>query len=1595
MKKINIFALLFVIILSISQVSFGLPVFGSIKGTVRDAGTGMPLAGVTLYAFSGLQSGVGARVSSPSAPSTMTDSSGKYILTGLPVGSTVILANLPGYLYSSKTVSILTNTTTEVNYSLTQVPSGPGSIKGVITDASNGEPISGARVILAPSGTDDGATAYSDDSGNYEFDNFNPGTAFVTAAKDGYYLSGVSTNIPSNSMGLANLALSSIPEKGAVRGVVRDASSGAPLAGISLSVLNRATPIATVVSDARGRFIFPTLDPGPAVILASGEQVYFYSIKTVTVITGTTQILRFALNQIPPDVTGYGSVNGTITDVVSGLPITGVRVVLSPSGSDDGAETFTDDYGNYSFTDFNPGLVYLAASKDGYTLSIKSTIIIPLSTVEQDFALASGALPGVNGSIRGVVTNSVTGLPVSGARVILAPAGSDGADERMTDGLGRYSFIGYNAGPAFISASKDGFVLNGKSVTILSNNTTVTNFALVPIISKGVVTGTVYDNNGSPLQGVSLSVINGSSIIPTVMTDENGQFIFPAVDAGPASILATGEIYYFYSIKTAAVISNGTTNVNFYLTPIRPLLGSIQGTVTDTVTGIPVPDARVILAPSGSDNGASIYTDENGKYIFTDVNLGPTFVIASKDGYFLNVKTTSILALNTVVQNFALIPVTPPVAPIGSIKGTVTDVSTMAVIGNVQISVTVAPSMSSYTSVSDSSGKYILTGLPTGNAYVTGQKAGYNTATRVVSIIAASTTVANMKLESIVTTTKGSLDGYVYEDSTYTPISGAIIYLNLPAPPISGTVNRVSGISALQTSTDSAGHYVFQSVDAGRYNISAVKAGFFTGSTSVIINVNANTHQNFYLGRIPVNNAVLRGIISNAITLAPLPNTVLTLTLGSAPPLTTTTDSTGFYQFTGLAGGPGTLRVQHSNYYDVVISGVLLSHVTTNCSLSLFPINNAVLKGIVTNANTSAVIPNALITLTLVSATPLTTNTDSTGYYQFTGLAGGTGTLKAQRSNFNDKTISITVASNATTESNISMIPISNAVLKGIVTNANTSAVIPNALITLTLDSASYLTTNTDSTGFYQFTGLAGGSGTLKAQRSGYNDKTISITVASNATTTSNISLIPISNAVLKGTISNASTLAVIPNAQITLTLSSTIPLTTISDSSGRYQFSGLPSGSASLNVQRVGFFDKTISVSLVSHSTTISNINLVPIPIPAKGVLEGYILDESNYNPIPGAVVYLKLPVSKSGAITTNSMGLQDTGIIAQTYSDNSGFYIFTSLDTGRYDVTANKDGYIGSTGSATITGNATTELYFILRAVNPLKGAVKGKVTDANTGLPLKNVFVFVSIEPGVWYSNLNNLYTKTDSTGNYLLKDIPYGNYTIKAIFNGYINGEQPVAIISGGTTLLNFALMPIPAPEYGSVNGTISDSSTALPIANAIVYIASVPESSVSSNDNVNFTYTNASGYYSISSVRTGIRTVVAYKYGYKSARQNVTVSTSSAAIVNLALTSFGSGTRGIHVSVRDADSRKSISGATVFTPVTQEILPTSSWDNFWSVSNNNGDASVGNIPDGTQLVVVSKEGYDSQTIPVSIDDGLAQININLNKTQQNGNGKKLF
>ncbi|MBI2627034.1 MAG: S8 family serine peptidase [Parcubacteria group bacterium] len=184
---------------------------------------------------------------------------------------------------------------------------------------------------------------------------------------------------------------------------------------------------------------------------------------------------------------------------------------------------------------------------------------------------------------------------------------------------------------------------------------------------------------------------------------------------------------------------------------------------------------------------------------------------------------------------------------------------------------------------------------------------------------------------------------------------------------------------------------------------------------------------------------------------------------------------------------------------------------------------------------------------------------------------------------------------------------------------------------------------------------------------------------------------------------------------------------------------------------------DNKYGWGLVSAAAAVAAVG--PVEPPAIGTISGTVTDADTTNPIAGATV---------------------TDGTRSTTTDTNGNYSIADVPEGTYRVNASADGYNNaSETNVSVTADTTTTVDFALTAV--VYGTIDGTVTDETTGVVIEGATVTDGTRQAT-----------TDSTGYYLIADVPEGNYVVMASATGYQDASQSVTVTGNSTTKVDFAL-----------------------------------------------------------------------------------------------------------------------------------------------------------------------------------------------------------
>lgn len=511
-------------------------------------------------------------------------------------------------------------------------------------------------------------------------------------------------------------------------------------------------------------------------------------------------------------------------------------------------------------------------------------------------------------TVSGVVKeNDTAGAAIGGATVTLTPTGGGTALLDTTDNTGAFSIAnvpGTAAAPVTyrIAAAKAGYRVMTNFTRVTVNNATGTftqNLYLIPTATVGTytVSGIVYDSlSGSaltPIVGARVILSStagfGATVHDTIATVTGGAYTFDSVAVGAYTLTVSDAAHATQTANITITVRNVATDFKL----LRTVVASIAGTVTDSAAATAIVGAKVYLLTSGRFGALldSTVTATGGTYTLSNVpssGAGITYTVrASATDYVTGSVTATVTGTAATTANIKLIKIA-----MASITGTVTDSSTAGVALLAGVSVTLRTGGTTVDSVvTGADGKYTFPNVASGVTYtIRAALTGYMTSNTNIAVAGTTTRTVDIRMVKIPT---GSLIIVVDKRTDSSAISGA-------------SVAATSGATVLSGTTGSTGVISFASVVTGTWGITITAAGFTAVNSTTVLVANRNDTVKVYLTAAAGGTKVLKGVVEDSSTSAPLQHVAVVLTVtgagigGGTLTLVDSTDVSGAYSFAGI-----------------------------------------------------------------------------------------------------------------------------------------------------------------------------------------------------------------------------------------------------------------------------------------------------------------------------------------------------------------------------------------------------------------------------------------------------------------------------------------------------------------------------------------------------------------------------------------------------------------------------------------------------------------------------------------------------------------------
>ena len=908
----------------------------------------------------------------------ISDASGAFSIAGVPVGNVAIeAAHVPTASKLLLAAQIPTAGATVVQdlrlLPVAQIQIQTGTVKGQVFRA-DGTTSAGAGI---PVFTTSGGFATTDSSGSYSIAGIPVGSTSIRAIDQAQLQqASVTTTIVGGTAVTANLLL--FGGTGTIVGVVRDAD-GTPVAGAIVG-----GGIALVSTSATGDFTLTDVPIGQRTVTALDQARQLTGSASVTLSvpgeTARTQVILEA----------RGAIAGRVFEADAITPVSSLKVFVLGARN---LSTVTDANGGYRFDNIPVGPYTVSAFRsdfsDGNVAQTKLTFKGEVRRTDVVFQ-GKGRITGVVFAADGVTPLGATvGLSELQVKIgTLKPPDNFQClgDVQVGDqtfelpkcesvGIGfttvpltrvinndvtsgTFAFENVFVGPFTVQAA------NGFSPTVMTASGSIpqrgaTATVRLQLVATSVVKGTVLRPDKTPAgKDVVVTFNSGTLNNVKVVTDEQGHFLLPLVNAGSFEVTAEDPASGFVGKTNGNVEPGQTADIT-----IR-LLG--RGTVTVIVSGSNglIPGAQVTL------HGGNFPFDERHGV----TNASGSLVFAGGDAVTEGPFSVSAVAPATGVSGFGSGSISSPdghadVAlslpdEAGTIHGRFLRTDNVTGVPNAQVRLSSSRGEAFATTAAD--GSFSFTGVAKGGVTVEGFDAVTARRGRTSGEIVAN--LQDLPLD-IVEVPQGSVKGVVRLSKDNSAVAGASVTIS------------VSSVFGAQFSTTSAadGSFRFPAVSKGNFTVQATDPSTgIAGSTPGSLDAEGDDVSVDVLLQVPAVGRV-EGFVRTATGAPALAAQVV---LNGGP--TTTVDNNGFYVFDSVPKGSVSL---------VAIAGIgpdgQIARGEVAFDGDVEPIDLQFIgTGTVTGTVTKAGAPVAFAQVTLTSHNAINksfgaqTQTDSSGHFE-------------------------------------------------------------------------------------------------------------------------------------------------------------------------------------------------------------------------------------------------------------------------------------------------------------------------------------------------------------------------------------------------------------------------------------------------------------------------------------------------------------------------------------------------------------------------------------------------------------------------------------
>ena len=701
-----------------------------------------------------------------------------------------------------------------------------------------------------------------------------------------------------------------------------------------------------------------------------------------------------------------------------------------------------------------------------------------------------------------------------------------------------------------------------------------------------------------------------------------------------------------------------------------------------------------------------------------------------------------------------------------------------------------------------------------------------------------------------------------------TSVSGRLLLSTTGYPLVGASLTLYDGSTgvAVQTSSLNDGTYLFPSVPAGTYELTA--EGYVLAETPAVEVSAADVV-------VPDLVASLAGTIWGYVLRegdgAPIGDVLVAAIRLDGEVSTSSSGGDGGFSVPSLVSGTYRLSAGGGAYRRLEQEGITVVEGEETPNVTLLLAEAASITGTLTGFTGSLPEQGAVFAVDTQGEVASGCEPGPGGSYVIDGLAAGVYTVIAAVPGFVREQVDVVTLVAGQAVSNVDFVLEEAGEVSGTLIDTATGLGLPEQFVEVLSGESNVALQQTDADGAFTIPGLAPGDYTLSATVENHATATADVTVIAGQSTQADLLAGPA--CAIVGTVLNGSDQP-LPYSLVTAEDADGNRTTVTTNEDGAYRINNLAPGDYDVYLG-----DPFAGALLLRQVTLLQGGDEVTadFSLPIVSTVSGTVFSSDGTTPVPDAQVNF----------------LQDSHFVISAECDESGEYLVRMVITGTFDIAPTADGCVFSpqVGIAIDGTQPTMELDFVAG-----DETLSGQVDDLVTGQPAEGAVVslFQQIADGLFELVAQ---TSTDAGGYYTFEGLAVGSYQLLAEAEGRAFAEADMTIptssvqarlVAAAQSETNLSVGP-----STTIGGHVFDADSGQPLVDADVRIARAGEP-----DFFKTARTDENGDYAVAGLPAGDYDMYVTSDGFQhDAHADVSTSVGVPAVVDATLNPSTSEVRG--------------------------------------------------------------------------------------------------